>query len=611
MSKKVFISYSRKDTLAIAEFKTIKKFRDFEIVIDDEEIPFNQLWKENIKNKINDSDAAIFFISKNALKKDSPIRSLEIPLISKRLRDPKDDFNFFPIFLEDVEKELNSYTFTTLKDSKEVKFLDFFQIYEIEKQNTLENLSMLKRKRFFKNINANISQVLKGGTLSPGQDLITKLSRIQKVRWAFGVLSLVVGLSWFTTTDAYARILIAAYEQRIESGGINAESAAVKFLADQLNTVENLDSLTSDEALLKSVGEIADLSTNIVVDTETQNIELSSTQDSTTITIGSTTTTIGSTTTTIGSTTTTIGSTTTTIGSTTTTLGSTTTTLGSTTTTINDTIAPTFTKTLTAANVTSGKVDISWEASDNIQISYYVLREGSYIIYQGTNNFKEVEGLTSSKSYTFSVDAYDKAGNFSTSEVTFITLDTTTTTTIPTTTTTTIPTTTTTTTIPTTTTTLYQNKLPAITALDFGWSPFPEYSIYNDGNNLAIYPKYTIKSMDLTVQERPTFKFIVNEDTNHILDCNPNQFRGSHSTTSKNFEGLQECSLDISNYNYADTLKLYEISLKTSLGEESVVYKFDLSVENNDFSDSLNYTNYLQATSHNYFVSLNPINLGE
>ena len=580
MSKKVFISYSRKDTLAIAEFKTIKKFRDFEIVIDDEEIPFNQLWKENIKNKINDSDAAIFFISKNALKKDSPIRSLEIPLISKRLRDPKDDFNFFPIFLEDVEKELNSYTFTTLKDSKEVKFLDFFQIYEIEKQNTLENLSMLKRKRFFKNINANISQVLKGGTLSPGQDLITKLSRIQKVRWAFGVLSLVVGLSWFTTTDAYARILIAAYEQRIESGGINAESAAVKFLADQLNTVENLDSLTSDEALLKSVGEIADLSTNIVVDTETQNIELSSTQDSTTITIGSTTTT-----------------------------------LGSTTTTINDTIAPTFTKTLTAANVTSGKVDISWEASDNIQISYYVLREGSYIIYQGTNNFKEVEGLTSSKSYTFSVDAYDKAGNFSTSEVTFITLDTTTTTTIPTTTTTTIPTTTTTTTttttIPTTTTTLYQNKLPAITALDFGWSPFPEYSIYNDGNNLAIYPKYTIKSMDLTVQERPTFKFIVNEDTNHILDCNPNQFRGSHSTTSKNFEGLQECSLDISNFSSSDTLKLYEISLKTSLGEESVVYKFDLSVENNDFSDSLNYTNYLQATSHNYFVLLNPINLGE
>jgi len=50
MNKKVFISYSRKDTLDIAEFKTIKKFRDFEIVIDDEEIPFNQLWKDNIRH---------------------------------------------------------------------------------------------------------------------------------------------------------------------------------------------------------------------------------------------------------------------------------------------------------------------------------------------------------------------------------------------------------------------------------------------------------------------------------------------------------------------------------------------------------------------------------
>jgi hypothetical protein len=52
MNKKVFISYSRKDTLDIAEFKTIKKFRDFEIVIDDEEVPFNQLWKDNIRQKL-------------------------------------------------------------------------------------------------------------------------------------------------------------------------------------------------------------------------------------------------------------------------------------------------------------------------------------------------------------------------------------------------------------------------------------------------------------------------------------------------------------------------------------------------------------------------------
>ena len=47
----MYISYSRKDTLDIA-VKTIKKFRDFEIVIDDEEVPFNKLWKDNIRQKL-------------------------------------------------------------------------------------------------------------------------------------------------------------------------------------------------------------------------------------------------------------------------------------------------------------------------------------------------------------------------------------------------------------------------------------------------------------------------------------------------------------------------------------------------------------------------------
>jgi len=47
------------------------------------------------------------------------------------------------------------------------------------------------------------------------------------------------------------------------------------------------------------------------------------------------------------------------------------------------------------------------------------------------------------------------------------------------------------------------------------------------------------------------------------------------------------------------------------LGDRSVVYKYDLTVENNDFNDSLFYTNYSQANSHNFFVTLSPISLGE
>ena len=104
----------------------------------------------------------------------------------------------------------------------------------------------------------------------------------------------------------------------------------------------------------------------------------------------------------------------------------------STTTTLNtqedDNLAPTFSEQLNASDITSGEVTVSWNANDNVRVTKYVLREGSFIIYEGTNNSKRVEGLVAGKTYTFSVDAYDSAGNFSTSNVSFVTLSSTTTT---------------------------------------------------------------------------------------------------------------------------------------------------------------------------------------
>ena len=295
MKKKVFISYSRKDALDIAEFRSITKYRDFEILIDDEEITFNQPWKENIVNKINESDAAILFISKNALNPESPIRSLEIPLIAKRSRDKEDNFNFFPIFLEEVGKELDEYSFTTIKEGKEVSFLEMFQVLDIEKQNTLSTLNNKKRIKFFVNINDNISHVLSGGKLSPGTEIITKARRSRilnklTTRLAFAIL-FTLGLSWFTTTDAYARILIAAYEQRIESGTVASDSATIRFLADQLNQVENLDTLTTDQALKDSVAEISSLNLGIDLNTTLNLSEFNSTIEEVTTTVPITTST--------------------------------------------------------------------------------------------------------------------------------------------------------------------------------------------------------------------------------------------------------------------------------------------------------------------------------
>ena len=135
-------------------------------------------------------------------------------------------------------------------------------------------------------------------------------------------------------------------------------------------------------------------------------------------------------------------------------------------TTTVDTDAPIFNKGLTAENITSSTVDISWSATDNLGISYYVLREGSFVIYEGSGTSKEVEGLMSSKTYTFSVDAYDNAGNFSTSNVSFITLT---------------GTTTTTTTSTTTTTVAPTYGVPTIYAITINGSNITAY--YNDAPN--------------------------------------------------------------------------------------------------------------------------------
>src|SRR6056300_738552 len=105
-TNKIFISYSRKDSLDVAEFRSTLKYRNFEILIDDEEITFNKPWKANIKKKIIDSKGAILFLSGNALNPESPIRTLELPLIAKRFSDPDDDFYFFPVLLEEIDKEL-------------------------------------------------------------------------------------------------------------------------------------------------------------------------------------------------------------------------------------------------------------------------------------------------------------------------------------------------------------------------------------------------------------------------------------------------------------------------------------------------------------------------
>ncbi|MDC0140732.1 TIR domain-containing protein [bacterium] len=413
----IFISYSRKDSIDVAEFRSITKYRDFEILIDDEEITFDQPWKANIRNKIKDSKGAILFISNNALNPESPIRTLELPLIAKRFNDPEDDFYFFPILLEDIDKEVfESYSFKPKGEKEEVGFLDYFQLYDLQSEKSIKDLNTRKRKKEYQIFNANISNALQGGTLSPGRKMIQK-ARQRKLA-AFGSLAGLLFVSWLlfsqTTTYSYLRIETLIYLTNYLDGGNTTETEGVsafdRYIAEELN-----------EAAQEAEEEGLELDESIIENLE--KINLSGSVDGEDTTTTTTTTVAPSTTTTVPQTSTT---TTTTVPQTTTT-----TTSGS-----ADTSSPNFTQELTATNITTGEVDLSWSASDNIGISYYVLKEGSSEVYRGGNTSKELEGLISGTAYTLTIFAYDAAGNSDSSTVSFSTLgssssSTTTTTTVP------------------------------------------------------------------------------------------------------------------------------------------------------------------------------------
>ena len=60
MKKNVFISYSRKDEILISKFRQEERGREFEILIDDEEIVLNEAWQDTIIKKINDNFVKLF-----------------------------------------------------------------------------------------------------------------------------------------------------------------------------------------------------------------------------------------------------------------------------------------------------------------------------------------------------------------------------------------------------------------------------------------------------------------------------------------------------------------------------------------------------------------------
>ena len=80
----------------------------------------------------------------------------------------------------------------------------------------------------------------------------------------------------------------------------------------------------------------------------------------------------------------------------------------------NDTVAPSVPTGLTATAVSSTQINLSWAASsDNVAIAgYRVTRNGSAIANPTATSYQNT-GLSASTAYTYTVAAFDAAGNFS------------------------------------------------------------------------------------------------------------------------------------------------------------------------------------------------------
>ena len=172
--KKVFISYARKDKDIVQSYLEAGENRDFELWIDQGDKKPGTDWRQTIRDKINECDGAILFITKNALNPKSPIRIEEIPQFIKRNNDKEDNFQFFPVFLDYVDpKVVENYTFKREGTDQEVKLFDRYDIWNPEANNPddLEHempieMSNFKREQFWSDLNIQMSKALRGSKIT-------------------------------------------------------------------------------------------------------------------------------------------------------------------------------------------------------------------------------------------------------------------------------------------------------------------------------------------------------------------------------------------------------------------------------------------------------------
>jgi len=209
LTKNIFISYSRKDEDLVQSFLEVGDNRFFKPKIDQAEKKVGSDWRVTIRDMINSSDGAILFISENALDPESPINTEEIPLLIKRNNDPDDNFEFFPVFLDYVDKSVvDSYKFQEFGTHEEVLLFDKYDIWNLEandpddfKYEMPSEMSKNKLENFWSDLNLKLSDALNGKTVNKLGEIKTwnsnkaKLKELKKRKFRnFSIGSMIAAL---------------------------------------------------------------------------------------------------------------------------------------------------------------------------------------------------------------------------------------------------------------------------------------------------------------------------------------------------------------------------------------------------------------------------------
>ena len=288
MKKRLFVSYSRKDSDLVDEFVKSSALFNFDVWIDKRDQEYGKKWRDSLTQAIKNSDGAILFVTPNSLSSKA-VKELEIPtfLHQKDLRG--EDFKLYIVILDYVpEVSLNEFQSVNgeyIFKERHIKNVGANRL-DSEQKLPSEMMSGARQKYWYKlceEISEDLSYFQEYKNINKFNSLLNKfnLKRIVKLSALSSIVSVVLYLGYFGINSINNRVnsTLKDFNQAIEEISINDAS--------------NISVLPEENVLTPTIIINNDSQTeNSQNSSDTPTASSSTTTSSTTTTVQSTTTTL-------------------------------------------------------------------------------------------------------------------------------------------------------------------------------------------------------------------------------------------------------------------------------------------------------------------------------